>query len=697
MQIKIRLRSFCFSGALFLLACDGRVSAQDAAPPTVAIVSPGNNDLVGGLIKVRVTATDNVGVTSVQFFKQGILVGTLTQPPYEQTLDFNPDPASAFYQIEVRAADAATNIGISSIMVRKPEANYRGPGATLTDNGAFFKVWAPHATNVALIGDFNGGSTNVHLFQSDAGWWFGFQPGAQREQKYEFWINGHVKRPDPYGRQMENSAGASILKSPTNFVWTDGAWVTPAFENMIIYELHAGTYVGKNDGQNYPGNFSNLLTKLDYIKSIGANMIELLPVQEVPGPDGNTPYLGYAPTGIFAVESSYGTKPGAAYDELKTLVNAAHGKGLGIIFDVVYNHFSDVTGRDNWYWDYDGDDEGGDGGIYFDNQNTQWGPAPDWGRAEVQRYIEDDCRYWIEEFHADGLRWDATSEIKDRPNGWDAMRNILWDIRTAHPGKILIAENLPYEKAVVETGNFHTGWYVDFHHKLKAAFQAEGNADLEQVKVGINGGDYSQVSKRVIYAMSHDECRNGSSYLVSDFGGRNSWDARAKARTMAAVLYLSPGIPMTFQGEEFAQDSWFNDDFDHAVDWRYETDTFGSQMKNLYRDASRLRWTIDALRFGSLDWTHEDANRVLAFRRDWGSQKVLIVLNFGATDWVNNHGYGVETGGQMGQWTQVLCSQDAAYGGWDGAGNAFYEPFTQSDGKVYLNVPKFSVVALRLK
>jgi 1,4-alpha-glucan branching enzyme len=276
------------------------------------------------------------------------------------------------------------------------------------------------------------------------------------------------------------------------------------------------------------------------------------------------------------------------------------------------------------------------------------------------------------------------------------MRDILWNVRTAHPSKILIAENLPYEKAVVESGNFHTGWFVDFHHKLEAAFKAEANASLDDAKTGINGGDYTHVTKRVIYAMSHDECRNGASYLISEFGGRDNWDARAKARAMAALMFLSPGIPMIWQGEEFAQDSWFNDDFDHAVNWKYETDTIGARMKNLYRDAAGARWNQEALRFGSLVWTHEDPNKVLAFRRDWNGQRILVIVNFGSTDWTD-HSYGVGTGGQRGQWTQILCSQDAAYGGWDAAGNAFHEPWTQDDGKIYVNVPKFSVVAMKLK
>ena len=117
----------------------------------------------------------------------------------------------------------------------------------------------------------------------------------------------------------------------------------------------------------------------------------------------------------------------------------------------------------------------------------------------------------------------------------------------------------------------------------------------------------------------------------------------------------------------------------------------------IFCNRSSARWRYNTLRNGSLSWTHEDHNnKVLAFRRDWGDQSILIVVNFGANSF-GAHDYGISTGGKQGQWTQILCSQDSAYGGWDGAGNAFYEPSTQGDGNIYINVPKHSVVAMRLK
>ena len=673
-------------------------SGPDTEPPTVTIVSAVDGYRVGGRFTLAANASDNIGVAAVSFYKNDVLVETDDTAPYSVEVDFTADPPDKDCVLKAKAKDAVGNEGVASVRVNKPGHDFRGVGATLADNGTFFKVWAPHAQKVALKGDFNGWNHFKHYLWNINGWWFGFQPGATSGHRYKFVINDSLDKPDPYCRQMEHSAGASIIKDPLVFHWTDRAWKTPKFEDMIIYELHVGTFVGKNDGQPYPGNFKNLLSKLDYIKTTGANMIEILPVHEVPGPDDEgTPYIGYSPTGLFAVEAAYGKTLGGAYDDLKAFVNAAHSKGLGVILDVVYNHFSTLDGRDNWFWNYDGDSEGHDGGIYFNNQHTPWGNAPDWTRKEVRDYIEDNAKYWLSEFHFDGLRWDFTNEIKNKPNGWEAMRTIVWNLRDDFPEKIMICENLPYEKEVVESGNFHSGWWVDFHHKVQAAFQAAGNANLGDAKAGINGGNYSHVTKRVIYAMSHDEARNGSSYLVSEFGGRGSWDARAKARAAAALMLMSPGIPMVFQGEEFAQDGWFTDNRDNAVNWSYEHDSEGSKMLKLYRDATNARWRHNTLRNGSLSWTHEDHNnKVLAFRRDWGDQTILVVVNFGANSF-GAHDYGVSTGGKQGQWTQILCSQDSAYGGWDGAGNAFHEPWTQGDGNIYINLPKYSVVAMRLK
>ncbi|KNY25617.1 alpha-amylase family glycosyl hydrolase [Pseudobacteroides cellulosolvens] len=201
---------------------------------------------------------------------------------------------------------------------------------------------------------------------------------------------------------------------------------------MVIYELHVPTFIGKNDGQKYPGNFKSLLTKLDYIKSLGFNAIEILPIHEYAGDS----YLGYAPASFFPVESSYGSDVGKSYDELKEFVNAAHKKELTVIVDVVFNHFTDRTGVVKFIWAYNGDDFYGKGGIYLSGYQTPWGPDPNWERNEVIRYVEDTCRYYLSELHFDGLRFDVTTEIINKPNGWNALRDILCNLQITSGSRI---------------------------------------------------------------------------------------------------------------------------------------------------------------------------------------------------------------------------------------------------------------------
>ncbi|MEO5371454.1 MAG: alpha-amylase family glycosyl hydrolase [Magnetococcus sp. DMHC-1] len=595
-------------------------------------------------------------------------------------------------------------------MTNKLGANMYGTN----NQGCLFHVWAPHARNVILrLGSGNTLNQTYPMTKNASdNIWSVNVPGAQSGWKYHFEIQGpdwagddFLYRPDPNARQMVHSASHSIIKDHRVFQWTDGKFYENfnkrTFEEMIIYELHVSTFVGKNDGQPFPGIFQSLKTKLDYLKNLGINTIEMLPIHEYAGDS----YLGYAPVAFYPVESSYGSKTGTSYDDLKDFINTAHGKDIAVIADVVFNHFTDRMGSDKWIWNYDGDTKYSKGGIYFSGEETQWGPAPDWSTPEVRRYVEDTCRFYLEELHFDGLRWDVTKEIVNKNNGsgWNGMRDILWNLRTT-PGfenKIFIAEHLPYEVNIVEPGNFHSGWYVEFHHSLEKALggnQGQGST----VEEGINGGSYNKIYQRVIYSIGHDEARNGNQYLVSQFGSRASWDARAKCRLIGSLQFFVPGIPMMWQGEEFFQDGVFDDYplYDHAVNWQYQMDAPGLQMQKMYKDAIQVRQYHTALQYGHLTWTHyKDPNGVLAFlRRDpVNGQVVLVVVNFSGTDWINNHSYGVGVGDIRCQWVQVFCSQDAEYGGWQWAGNAFHEPWTQNDGKIYLNVPKYGVIVMRPK
>jgi 1,4-alpha-glucan branching enzyme len=166
-----------------------------------------------------------------------------------------------------------------------------------------------------------------------------------------------------------------------------------------------------------------------------------------------------------------------------------------------------------------------------------------------------------------------------------------------------------------------------------------------------------------------------------------------------------PGTPMLFMGSEchmaspHASWGYWHDgtdtNGDHRFDWSIAGDATGMEMRRLVRACNDMRWQHPALRAESLAIVHEDdANQVLGFVRETGDDVILVVVNLGEHTF-GDHSYGVDTGGRFGRWTQILCTQDAAFGGWDGAGNAYHDPWTQEDGRVYLSVPKWSVVVMK--
>jgi 1,4-alpha-glucan branching enzyme len=273
----------------------------------------------------------------------------------------------------------------------------------------------------------------------------------------------------------------------------------------------------------------------------------------------------------------------------------------------------------------------------------------------------------------------------------------------------------------VDTGRFCATWDADAHHECQRALAGQDPANKVKGFLGWNG--YQESWNLVKYTMgSHDDIgddRNGNAkdgltnrdgrhrYLVDQLGGRGDWTARARCRLAWALNVAMAGTPMMFMGSECMQGApnvawgyWHDgtdDNGDHRFDWSIAGDGIGMEMRRLVAECNGVRWQNPALRAGSLAVPHEDhANQVLGFVRQLDDGVVLTVVNLGEQNF-GGYGYGVHTGGHHGQWTQIMCTQDARFGGWDGAGNAWYEPWTQGDGRVYINLPKWSVVMLRRK
>lgn len=518
-------------------------------------------------------------------------------------------------------------------------------GATPYNGGATFRVWAPFASDVQVQGDFNNWKPGTHLYSEGNGYWSADQPGAGVGQQYNYLITNistgvvltHV---DPYSRAFRTRGGPSLI-APSDTQYKETPYTTPSWNEMVIYELHIGTFVSKKTPP--VGTFSTAVTKLDYLQALGINAIEIMAAGEF---ETDTSW-GYNPAYIFAIEEQYGGPNG-----FRSFVEEAHKRGIAVIMDVVYNHLGYPAGD---MWQFDGWSQSGYGGIYFYNNwrsATPWGNTRfDYGRPEVRNYILDNARRWLEQRFADGLRWDATGWIRnvyghnndpgnDIPDGWSLIQAINDEIKQKQPWKISIAEDMQGNEWVTKnTGDggagFDAQWEAQFVHSVRAAIiTADDRArDMYSLRDAISHGYNTDAFERVVYTESHDEDANGQSRVPEEIwpGNAGSYFSKKRSTLGAALVFTAPGIPMIFQGQEFLESGYFQDT--KTLDWTKEQ-TFGGILM-MYRDLIRLRrnWFNNSagLKGQSLNVFHvNNDTKVLAFHRwDRGGSgdDVVVIVN----------------------------------------------------------------------
>jgi 1,4-alpha-glucan branching enzyme len=582
-------------------------------------------------------------------------------------------------------------------------------GAVPQGTGALVRVFAENATSVRVLGDWNGWdeATAVDLTPDGDGFFAGHVAGLVAGGRYELLVGrgaaGFSHRLDPAARDTDSSS-LDNWHNKSRVVKTGHAWApfdTPAFDNLILYQCHVGSFAGYRDGHVAVGgvaSFDQLRTKLDYIRELGFNALALLPVQEFRFDRS----WGYNPSFYFALESAYG-RP----DDLRQLVDACHQRGLAVIFDVVYNHISD---EDSSFHHFDEAPDGtGDSYLGTDQTyRTDWGTAPAFWRPGIRDFFVANMEMYLNEYNGDGLRFDSTRSMERARglgnDGWQFMQHLTWEAKRRFPDKYLIAEHLPDHESIVSSAGFHATWTIEPFYALLHALNGENPVgNLEK----LIGNSYPESWNTVTYLLgSHDECgdneqgRKGKRHYVERFGGRGNWHGRAKARLAWSLNVAIKSTPMLFMGSECHLDGYWHDgpdnNGDHRFDWSIAGDRTGMEMRHLIHAANHTRSDHPALRSGGLEITHRDPSGVLAFKR-WNNDGDVVLIIVNASD--TNHtgtSYGVATG-QSGRWQQILCSQDAWFGGWDGAGNAFHEPWTQDDGNIYVNVPQWSVTMFRLR
>lgn len=532
-----------------------------------------------------------------------------------------------------------------------------GMGAIPHDDGVAFRVWAPHADQVFVAGTFNDWSSDAHpLDREESGYWYLDVAEAEIGDEYRYVIhNGDqiLWRIDPYARQVTNSIGNAVVHDP-HFDWEGDDFRLPPLNELIIYELHAGTFNGQ--GKQLPGGFGSVSERFDHLLKLGANTIELMPSAEFAGDIS----WGYNPSHIFAVESSYGG-PLA----LKQFVKDAHHSGIGVILDVTYNHFGP---SDLHLWRFDGWSENEGGGIYMYNDwraQTPWGATrPDYGRGEVRQFLRDNALMWLEDYHIDGLRYDMTlfmhsvnGSERDIPDGWSFTQWINREIRERCPGKITIAEDLQNNEWLTKPpdeggAGFHAQWDAKFVHPVRSvvALPNDNSRSMTSVADAIRCRYNLDSFQRVIYSESHDEVANGRRRVPSEVSPSDPEDRYAQKRsTLAAVLVLtSPGVPMLFQGQEFLQGGWFQDS--EPLDWQLVEKHEG--IVKLYADLIQLRLNKQGVTRGlsgqNVDVHHVDqAHELIAFHR-WEEggpgDDVVVVANF-SNQTLNDYKIGFSSNG----------------------------------------------------
>lgn len=579
-------------------------------------------------------------------------------------------------------------------------------GATPVEGGTVFKVWAPQPTSAHVRGEFNGWGTS-DLLTKVGDYFIDFAAGAEHRDMYKYYFSpGTTWKPDARARSLDPGNNYnSRIEDPLVYQWGDQDFQTPDFEDMIIYELHVGTFSGRNDpvasGAN-PGTYADVAAHVDHLVELGINVVELMPINEFPWDFSG----GYNPVSCWAPEWKYGDP-----EDLKAMIDVLHQHGIAVLQDIVWNHFS---GSDNYLWYYTRNtDSGGTSAdqIYFDVPavETPWGSQADFDRAEVRDYFADSALYWLEEFHFDGFRMDATDFMNPYQGpGWGLMQRLNDSMDNRWVDKISIAEQLPDDSWVTRPtssggAGFDSQWHDAFTDRLREEIidAAVGNPEMWKIRNIINGsGSFLANTNVVNYFELHDEAwaESGGQRMVRTIDTSFPHDdIYAKGRTKLAqgVVMFAPGIPMILQGSEWLEDTNFGSGSPSGsdrIDWSKKI-TYANIFA-YYRDMIAARKSNCACRSnaGHTVFHENDSGNVIAWQRyDGGGNVLAIIANFSNTNYT---GYSINFP-QGGTWYEILNSQALEYdgNGWGNGGSITTGdqwPFAAS-----ITIPQMGLLVLR--
>jgi 1,4-alpha-glucan branching enzyme len=466
-----------------------------------------------------------------------------------------------------------------------------------------------------------------------------------------------------------------VVRDPGRYPWHDAGFRPPPFNDLVIYQLHIGTFNGP-DLENRPAKFLDVLGRLDHLLALGVNAVEPLPVTEFMAPRS----FGYDGSDLYSPEMAYSVaaddphfddylalvnrllgRRGAAplrrdqlavqTHQLKALIDILHLHGVAVLFDVVYNHAGgDITNQDEslWFFDRYKDTDNRNNSLYFTDQN-ETGPVFATWNSGVRQFLIDNATFLIREYHIDGFRYDHAKVLVDKGgDGWSFWQALTGTERFNNPKAVQVAEYWPVDpfavKAVAEGGaGFDASWHDGLRERLRNAIGQAANGgpgaslDLGRVAGALRAPGFPAAWKAVQYLESHDEVHYGRSPRVArlaDGSNARSWYARSRARVATGLLLTAPGIPLLFMGEEFLEDKPWSDNP------QYERGTLlywagldgGDKVMGDFfrfaRDLFALRRHHPALRGEFVNAYHVwEPSRVLAFHRwlgDAGRDVVVV-------------------------------------------------------------------------
>jgi 1,4-alpha-glucan branching enzyme len=573
---------------------------------------------------------------------------------------------------------------------------YEKLGAHLTTRdgvaGTQFAVWAPGARAVSVVGDFNGWRTRATPMTKlpNAGIWTAFAPGVGRGELYKYRITSasgqHLPdKADPYGQAQQTPPNTASVVWNLDYAWQDQRWMldrsehSPLTQPLSIYEVHLGSWMRvPEDGDRSLGYVEIAPRLVAHVKRLGFTHVELLPVMEHPFFGS----WGYQATGFFAPSSRHGSP-----QDFMALIDALHQNGIGVILDFPAAQFP----------------TDGHGLVYFDGthlyehadprrrEHPEWGSILfDYGRLEVQSFLISCAVFWLDKFHADGIRVDGTTTMLQLEQGRSEihpgqqdgtsnravafLRRMNDAIHREYPDALTFAEEAtgwPRVTAPTRAGGlgfdleWDTGWVHDTLQYMARAPQQRGDHHHE-----LTFRRTYAFSERYLLALSHDQVAHGRGSLLGRMPG-DEWQKFANVRLLLSFLLATPGKKLLFMGGELGQPGEWN--HDASLDWHRAAGALGQGLQRLVRDLHRVYAETPALFVRDhepegFDWI--DANdrhtSTLSFSRRGASADDVLIAVFNFTPTVRHDVLvGVE---HEGEWHELLNSDAKLYGG-SGEGN----------------------------